>query len=289
MIDMDGKQMEIMEKIHRVQLKLLIEFDRLCRKYKIKYYIAAGTLLGAVRHKDFIPWDDDIDIYLKRKDYKAFLAHAHEFKYPFEVHVPTPRDDFFWDYTTRLVYKESKLKFNDEENAFYHHQNNEYLFLDIFVLDKTYSGIRNAIQLGKLKMIYGMAMSRRYTINYSDYPSFFSKSQVFILSHIGKLFRMATLYNAYERESVRYNNAPKAKYEQPTNITVKFLGTLFYKCAWHQRVVELEIRKHKFLAPKEYKKILKTVYGDYMCLPPEDKRKPEHIGVLDEIQIEEKM
>lgn len=282
---MNDKQLEIMDKIHTVQLKLLIEFDRLCRKYKIKYYIAAGTLLGAVRHKDFIPWDDDIDIYLKRKEYNIFLKHIDEFQDPFEVHVPTPQDEFFWDYTTRLVYKESKLKFNDDENAFYHDQNNEYLFLDIFVLDRAHSGIKNKIQLAKLKAIYGMAMSRRYSINYAEYSSILSKSQVFILANFGRLFRMSTLFEAYQRESMRYNNDPKAMYEQPTNITVKFLGKLFYKKNWHRKVVELEIRNHRFLAPKSYEEILKSVYGDYMCLPPEECRKPEHIAVLDKIQI----
>ena len=63
-------------KVHEVNLKLLKEIDRICRKYKIKYALDSGTLLGAVRHGGFIPWDDDVDVMFTRKNYVKFYVHT---------------------------------------------------------------------------------------------------------------------------------------------------------------------------------------------------------------------
>ena len=63
-------------KVHETNLKLLKEIDRICRKYKIKYALDSGTLLGAVRHKGFIPWDDDVDVVFTRANYEMFAKVA---------------------------------------------------------------------------------------------------------------------------------------------------------------------------------------------------------------------
>ena len=63
---------EELKKIHKIQLAMLVELDRICRKYDIKYIISGGTLLGAVRANSFIPWDDDIDVRMERNEYERF-------------------------------------------------------------------------------------------------------------------------------------------------------------------------------------------------------------------------
>ena len=69
-------QQEDLDKVHRVEMEILDEFARICKKYKLTYFLTGGTMLGTVRHKGFIPWDDDIDIGMMRKDYDLFIKYA---------------------------------------------------------------------------------------------------------------------------------------------------------------------------------------------------------------------
>ena len=62
-----------LEQLHKIQLEILDEFIRICDKHNLEYYLVGGTLLGAIRHKGFIPWDDDIDVAMMRKDYDQFI------------------------------------------------------------------------------------------------------------------------------------------------------------------------------------------------------------------------
>ena len=113
---------EIMNKIHDHGYQMLCKFDDVCRKNDIDYYLLYGTLLGAVRHHDFIPWDDDIDVCLTRENFERLLDHKEEFS-PYFIHVPSEEDGFFWDYTARVMDDSVLLKKDSVETEFYHHMN----------------------------------------------------------------------------------------------------------------------------------------------------------------------
>ncbi len=110
-------------------LKILIAVDKVCKEHGLRYYLAAGTMLGAVRHKGFIPWDDDVDITMPRKDYEILMAHGNEWlPAPYEMMDYRTKPDYPFgfgkvvDYSTTLVERE-------------HHALVDGVYLDIFPLD----------------------------------------------------------------------------------------------------------------------------------------------------------
>ena len=86
-----------MKKIWKIELAMLEDVERICKEHGLTWFMVHGSLLGAVRHKGFIPWDDDIDIAMPRKDYNKFLKYARkELKEPLSLHTPETEKDIFW-------------------------------------------------------------------------------------------------------------------------------------------------------------------------------------------------
>lgn len=122
-----------MKKAWAVMLDLLAEFDRVCRKHDIKYYASGGTMLGAVRHKGFIPWDDDIDVMMERKDYEQLCKIGpSEFKHPYFLQNKYT-DPECCDIMSKLRNSDTTALFNLERNGFMNY--NKGIFIDIFPLD----------------------------------------------------------------------------------------------------------------------------------------------------------
>ena len=120
-------------RVHEADLKLLKEIDRICRKYKIKYMIDSGTLLGAVRHQGFIPWDDDADVIFTRPNYEKFLKVAGR-ELPEGMTLLRPEDirggKVFYDFTTRVIYDNSRVHEDNEQMQFYEGKLN-HIWVDI--------------------------------------------------------------------------------------------------------------------------------------------------------------
>ncbi len=117
------------------QLQVLEDVDALCRKYNIKYYGDCGTLLGAVRHGGFIPWDDDLDICMLREDYELFLKHAHELPEYYSILNWRETDD--WLEAFARIINTKRIRF-DKEFMDYFHGFPYSAGLDIFILDYMY-------------------------------------------------------------------------------------------------------------------------------------------------------
>lgn len=280
---MEEREYSDLTRVHEANLKLLKEIDRICRKYRIQYMLDAGTLLGAVRHKGFIPWDDDADVVFTRPNYEKFLKVA-ERELPKGMTLLRPQDirggRVFYDFTTRILYDNSRVHEDNAQMRFYEGKLN-HLWVDLFVLDRLPEGKFGAFFAKFLqKVVYGMAIGHRDQIDFSKY-SLADKVRVGVLSTVGKLIPMPFLIKL---QTVLAAKDWKKKTDKRyySNYQPDYLYVTL-DADWCEETVDLEFEDTVLMAPKGYDHVLTWIYGDYMKLPPREKQVPAHSSI--EIEI----
>lgn len=248
-----------MKEVQAKMLELLIEVDRICKKHKIRYVLDSGTLLGAVRHKGFIPWDDDIDIAMLREDYEKFCSIANqELSDPFKFETMNSRKDypniFGKCYNTDTVYK--------QENCT-HLNICHGIFLDIFPMD-------NVLPKSKVRQC-------RIVASLNTVRCLKQKTEKFYPRHI--------LYIPLMLLPIRFINKivlqQMTKYQnKQTDLVCPVCqsGTAkpMYRRALFTDTIDGEFEGSFFPIPKDYMEYLHGYYSNPMELPPEDKRHPTH-------------
>lgn len=262
--------------VHKANLSILKEIDRICRTYKIKYMIDSGTLLGAVRHKGFIPWDDDSDIAFTRTQYEAFLKVAAR-ELPPGMRLLLP-DEFqggraFYDFTARITYENSMVHQDSEEVRYYEGKLN-HIYVDLFVIDKLPAG-KTARQVVLLlqTVIYGLSMGHRCRLDYRKYQGV-QKLAVRGLAAAGRLVPMKRLFRLQQKVSLlcRKSNSTRRYY---SNYAPDYYYVQLDREGCEE-ITEMEFEGMMLMAPKGWHQVLTLIYGDYMQLPPPDKRVPAH-------------
>ena len=280
---MEEREHSDLTRVHEANLRLLKEIDRICRKYRIQYMLDSGTLLGAVRHKGFIPWDDDADVVFTRPNYEKFLKVA-ERELPKGMTLLRPQDirggRVFYDFTTRILYDNSRVHEDNAQMRFYEGKLN-HLWVDLFVLDRLPEGKFGAFFAKFLqKVVYGMAIGHRDQIDFSKY-SLADKVRVGVLSTVGKLIPMPFLIKL---QTVLAAKDWKKKTDKRyySNYQPDYLYVTL-DADWCEETVDLEFEDTVLMAPKGYDHVLTWIYGDYMKLPPKEKQVPAHSSI--EIEI----
>lgn len=272
MMNTDGEDIQLsskqMKKLKSVEMEILKHFIDVCKKLKINYFVVQGTLLGAVRHKGFIPWDDDIDIGMLRKDYEIFLSKAQSL---------LPEEYFVQTYKTDPGYPHGFLKIRDSRTLFLETtcknlKINHGIFIDVFPFDYYPENFfkKKIYELKKLVL--------RYRIRDSLYIPTDKEKNIMnivrkILKTISKII-YPSLEIALEKQSQLYQSTKKSNYV--INSGGPWGKKECIPIAWFEKYIYLEFEGISVNAPYCYDEYLTHVYGDYMTLPSVEKRVSHH-------------
>lgn len=264
--------------IQTVNTLILEEIDRVCRLHGLRYFLSEGTLLGAIRHGSSIPWDDDADISMPRKDYEKFLEVApSEFTKCFELSTPDDYGDHaFFDFIPHVNYLDSRVTDPDGKMAFYGGKLN-HIHVDIFVLDGAAEGFSQAWRRIRLKFVYALSWAHRFEIDYSNYSSV-QRPIVWLLSHLGRCRRQSKLNAAYTRIA---KSAPSSVEAYYLSNTLEDELDRAYPKTWFSEVDTVDYDGHHFYAPRHYESVLEELYGDWRKLPSLESQVPEHYDLDD--------
>lgn len=284
--------MELKEKQEK-GLGILLEIDRICEKHQIAYRLDSGTLLGAIRHKGFIPWDDDVDLCFLREDWEKFSKVAkNELSKNFTLLLPNTfrGGKAFYDFVPRVVDLSSKRRAEETEGDHFYEGKLNHLWVDCFILDD----LPNQPLLGKLytfrqQMIFGLAMGHRRKVNLKKYKGL-SGLFVGVLSKLGRLFSMRFLFSLQDKwaqaegrrrlkKAERKELASTPKNEERLLYFSNYQPDFQYcisRYAWEKPLLRAKFEDYSMPIPKGYDALLRMLYGRYEILPKEENRVPGH-------------
>ena len=254
---------EVLGELQNVQIEILEEIVRICEKYELRYFLAFGTLLGAIRHKGFIPWDDDLDIGMPRDDYEKFMQVAKEELGERFFLQNMKTQPGYW--LTFAKVRKNHTLFEEPSLVKMEEGIHKGIFVDIFPHDyvKKNSGLF-------LRMQFILSKAIIETLYYK--AGVFSKSMLRYgaLDAVLNLLSMGALGRLQEKIA-KLQSGKNAKYLADFQTTENYLDAV-YPEEWFYPLQDGEFADKSFKIPKEWDAYLKETYGDYMVLPKEEDR-----------------
>ncbi len=253
---------EELREMQLIQLDMLEEVKRICEKNNIKYCIIAGTLLGAVRHKGYIPWDDDADIAMLRDEYDKFCKvcelEINREKFYFQNHNNT--EDYRWGYgKVRRVGTEFVRKGQE------HMKFPTGVFIDIFPIDNVPDNLNS-------RRIHNMICTIVRKFLWSKVGA--KSEKIIIMRYIYKLMAIIPRNIIFKFYDILVHNSNKKDTKMGRILTFPTPnnGQYGYYKKWYTDLHNIEFEGKQFLAPKDYDEYLSFKFGDYKVYPPEAER-----------------
>lgn len=266
MVQLDEK---MLRQLQMIQLEMLIEVDRICKKCNIRYNIIAGTLLGAIRHGGYIPWDDDADVALLRPEYEKFREACKtvldKSRFIFQDHRNTK--GYSWGYG-KLRRKNTLFLREYQEHMPYM----QGIFIDIFPLD----GVPDNYLLRSIKNFETFCVRKILWAKVGKFAekNWWKQQAYKLIDHIPEKYVFhyyhSMIFNANRKKTrmVRILMFPTPNNEYG------------YYRNWYENSIEIAFEGNNFLGIKDYDSYLSFKFGDYMKLPPVKKRKAHPVSKI---------
>lgn len=259
-----------LREIQLASLKILEDIDNFCRNNSIKYFIFFGTLIGAVRHKGFIPWDDDIDIAMPRSDYDRFLKeYGKDGKYRL---VNYENDNHCPFMITRIS--------DDSYKLFSKYGPNYKIgtFIDVYPLDGVGNDVLHAKIASKFSRKYASRLSKSLERNIYGVVNDTHhglKKWILLFTYIIPKLKGSSFYREklleLRNQYPEYNNS---KYVGC--VTWAMLASEYFQREWFEQIIDMKFENIIVMGPAEYDKVLTQNFGNYMELPPVKDRIAHH-------------
>lgn len=252
-----------LDEIKSIEINILSYVASLCEKHNLRYFLAYGTLIGAIRHKGFIPWDDDIDIAMPRDDYNRLLDIMRSEKGKYECLIPL-ENGFFYEFakvidTTTFVQEKYTIKARCG------------VWIDIFPLD----GLKKNDKLTHFLLVL-FNRCRAAAVN-KKFPH--KTKGIFVpVEYLFWIICRLIGYKPFLKWSIKL--AQKYKYDDSDIVGYASsypANNKYLKKEWFSESLKVYFEKLQFNIPIGYHEYLTTQYGDYMQLPPENKRVSHHM------------
>ncbi|GAY72743.1 LicD family protein [Lentilactobacillus kosonis] len=262
---------QLTQRIQTIELQSYKFFRDLCQKNHLKYFALGGTLLGAIRHHGFIPWDDDMDIGLPREDYEKLLQITSKELNNTQYFFQTPFSDnnyalSYGKLLNRNTYIEEKNNYNDAKKG---------VFIDVFPIDKIPSSPeKQRQQYIKIKRL-DSRLYLRLRYNFIDNPikRFYSplNEQQLAAAQDFKIQRETIMRTYNNNDDLLLNKNLASQYEYDAEV---------FTTDQLNNIIEVPFEDTTIPIFADYHTVLTNIYDDYMSMPPENQQVSKHISLL---------
>jgi len=259
---------EVLVAFHQRLAALMNEIHKICISNNIDYTLMGGSLIGALRHNGFIPWDDDIDIGMTYPNYIKFINALRNLQHPWvEYDLANETENCFscfikiYDARTTLI-EEDGISENGNGRG-------KGIFIDVFPISKAGKTKTQAIKEYKRHRWYQALLKRK------GYDFRTGILREYIVSKIASFYSIKELMDKINRQ---YERLDKCEFDYSSDMDGSLKGIVPTRLFASYRLYPFE--QYQFMGIKDADEYLKLVFGDYMQLPPEEKRKPHHVKYI---------
>ena len=261
------------KEIQILSLDILEDIHQFCKSNGIKYSLAYGSLIGAIRHHGFIPWDDDIDIFMPRQEYERFCRTYHSDKFKL---ICESNPNYYLNYGRVYDYRKTTIK---TQLPFADHYDGG-VWVDVFPMDGADENHDRFVEkMRKLQRCWYLQL--RYRNALGPFSNIFKAPNVkdFCILLTLKLFcpirkKLKEVNTILRKEARQYAFGETSRWSDFCCINVK--DNNYHMIQEFEEVSEIEFNGHKAFILNGYDNVLRRRYGDYMILPPENQRKSRH-------------